>query len=485
MGDARDRSLPRRAEDVDVVAVRGERGAQPGRRALDAAVEDEGAGDDQEAHCSGGRGAGAFGGWPETRSDPAAFRMPQLIPRKGDHGPGAFGGWPDTRCDPAAFRMPQLIPPKGDRGPGAFGGWPDTRCDPAAFRMPQLIPRKGDRGPGAFGGWPDTRCDPAAFRMPPFTPPRGTSRPSACRESVDQWEQHGPGGAEAVSLVAAPAGSGPELARLVRALEQAPDRRREPARGPRRHDAPAAVDDLGTGAPHRLDEIVDALVGPRRAEKHNDLFPRDAERRARPCRVVARRVPGVGVARVGEQHATETLGQEARRGRASVGASHEALGRPCPREPVGVGEVERSAGAAPEPGAVQEPELPVVDVEEQRTPTARTREQAETVTRRTRLGRDDEVAVDQREERGQTSKEPRVLPCAQGAVPDAASRGGLPERRAELGTDHLDVPACGQETREQISAAGRGVGEVEGDDPDLHAAGAVTRRPERASSAAA
>src|SRR5256712_7549956 len=154
MGDARDRSLARRAEDVDVVAVRGERGDQPGRRALDAAVEDEGAGDDQEAHCS------------------------------------------------------------------------------------------GDRGAGAFGGWPDTRCDPAAFRMPPFTPPRGTSRPSACRESVDQWEQHGPGGAEAVSLVAAPAGPGPELARLVRALEQAPDRRREPARVPRRHDEPAAVEDL-------------------------------------------------------------------------------------------------------------------------------------------------------------------------------------------------------------------------------------------------
>src|SRR3989454_3329375 len=165
MGDARDRSLARRAEDVDVVAVRGERGDQPGRRALDAGVEDEGAGDDQEAHCSGGRGAGAIGGWPETRSDPAAFRMPQLIPRK------------------------------GGRGAGAIGGWPETRSDPAAFRMPQLIPRKGGRGAGAFGGWPDTRCDPAAFRMPPFTPPRGTSRPSACRESVDQWEQHGPGGA--------------------------------------------------------------------------------------------------------------------------------------------------------------------------------------------------------------------------------------------------------------------------------------------------
>src|SRR5256712_13073815 len=190
MGDARDRSLAGRAEEVDVVAVRGEGGAQPGRRALDAAVEDEGAGDDQEAHCS------------------------------------------------------------GDRGPGAFGGWPETRSDPAAFRMPQLIPRKGGRGAGAIGGWPDTRCDPAAFRMPPFTPPRGTSRPSARRESVDQWEQHGPGGAEAVSLVAAPAGPGPALARLLRALEQAPDRRREPAPGPRRPDEPPTPPDLG-GPRHR------------------------------------------------------------------------------------------------------------------------------------------------------------------------------------------------------------------------------------------
>src|SRR2546425_10567393 len=116
MGDARDRSLARRAEDVDVVAVRGERGDQPGRRALDAAVEDEGAGDDQEAHCSGDRGAGAIGGGAETRSDPAAFRMPPLIPRKGDRGAGAFGGWPEKRGDPAACGTPQLTPRKAAAG---------------------------------------------------------------------------------------------------------------------------------------------------------------------------------------------------------------------------------------------------------------------------------------------------------------------------------------------------------------------------------
>src|SRR2546426_6013455 len=122
MGDARDRSLAGRAEDVDVVAVRGERGDQPGRRALDAAVEDEGAGDDQEAHCSGDRGAGAIGGWPETRSDPAAFRMPQLIPRKGDRGAGAIGGWAEPRGDPAAVRMAPVTPREGASGAAAARG---------------------------------------------------------------------------------------------------------------------------------------------------------------------------------------------------------------------------------------------------------------------------------------------------------------------------------------------------------------------------
>src|SRR5437870_11031127 len=149
MGDARDRSLARRAEDVDVVAVRGERGDQPGRRALDAAVEDEGAGDDQEAHCSGDRGPGAFGGWPETRSDPAAFRMPQLIPRKGGRGAGAIGGWPETRSDPAAFRMPPFTPPRGARGAGAIGGWPEPRSDPAAVRMPAVTPARATSSPAA------------------------------------------------------------------------------------------------------------------------------------------------------------------------------------------------------------------------------------------------------------------------------------------------------------------------------------------------
>src|SRR5439155_10656688 len=114
-------------------------------------------------YCSGGRGAGAIGGWPETRCAPAPFRIPLLIP-PGGRGAGAIGGWPETRCAPAPFRIPLLIPP-GGRGAGAIGGWPETRCAPAPFRIPLLIP-PGGRGAGAIGGWPETRCAPAPFRQP-------------------------------------------------------------------------------------------------------------------------------------------------------------------------------------------------------------------------------------------------------------------------------------------------------------------------------
>jgi hypothetical protein len=44
----------------------------------------------------------------------------------------------------------------------------------------------------------------------------------------------------------------------------------------------ACEDDAGPEETHGLDEIVHALVGPRRAEEHDDLLSREAERRARP-----------------------------------------------------------------------------------------------------------------------------------------------------------------------------------------------------------
>src|SRR3989442_12381965 len=82
-------------------------------------------------------------------------------------------------------------------------------------------------------------------------------------------------------------------------------------------------------------------------------------------------------------------------------------------------------------------------------------EQAETVARRARLRRDDEVAVDQGEQRGKTPKKSRILARPARAVSDTAALGRLPERRTELGADDLDFPARREEAREQIGAARR------------------------------
>src|SRR5213592_1023569 len=63
------------------------------------------------SHCRGVREAGAIGGWPATRCDPAPFPCPLLIP-SGVRGAGAIGGWPATRCDSAPFGMALFIPPE-------------------------------------------------------------------------------------------------------------------------------------------------------------------------------------------------------------------------------------------------------------------------------------------------------------------------------------------------------------------------------------
>src|SRR5439155_746316 len=105
-------------------------------------------------HCSGVRGAGAIGGWPETRCDAAPFPISLRIP-PGVRGAGPIGGWPETRCDAAPFPMSLRIPP-GVRGTeAAIGGWPETRCDAAPFAMSLRIP-PAFRGAGPLGGLPET-----------------------------------------------------------------------------------------------------------------------------------------------------------------------------------------------------------------------------------------------------------------------------------------------------------------------------------------
>src|SRR5439155_7351123 len=86
--------------------------------------------------CSGGRGAGAIGGWPEPRHGPEAFRI--AVHSGAVRGAGAIGGWPEPRHGPEAFRI--AVHSGAVRGAGVIGGWPEPRHGPEAFRMSLLIP---------------------------------------------------------------------------------------------------------------------------------------------------------------------------------------------------------------------------------------------------------------------------------------------------------------------------------------------------------
>ena len=90
-------------------------------------------------HSNEVRGAGAIGGWPESRRAPAAFHMSRFIPRR-VRAAGAIGGWPETRRGPAALHMSRFIP-RRVRGAGAIGGWPATRRAPAASGKSLFTPR--------------------------------------------------------------------------------------------------------------------------------------------------------------------------------------------------------------------------------------------------------------------------------------------------------------------------------------------------------
>src|SRR5439155_18480129 len=121
-------------------------------------------------HFSGGRGAGAIGGWRETRRGPAPSAKPRFTPR-GGRGAGAIGGWRETRRGPAPSAKPRFTP-RGGRGAGAIGGWRETRRGPAPSAKPRFTPR-GGRGAGAIGGWRETRRGPAPSAKPRFTPRGG------------------------------------------------------------------------------------------------------------------------------------------------------------------------------------------------------------------------------------------------------------------------------------------------------------------------
>src|SRR5207244_8331841 len=119
-------------------------------------------------HCSGVRGAGPIGVWPETRGDAAPFPLPPF-PSPAVRGAGPIGGWPETRGDAAPFPLPPF-PSPGVRGAGPRGGWPETRGAAAPFPLPPF-PSPAVRGAGPIGGWPETRGAAAPFPLPPFPSP--------------------------------------------------------------------------------------------------------------------------------------------------------------------------------------------------------------------------------------------------------------------------------------------------------------------------
>src|SRR3989454_49344 len=96
--------------------------------------------------CSGLREAGATGGWPEVRGDAASSGMSRFT-LPGAAGPArSVGGLRQVR--PGVVRH-VAIHFTGGRGAGAFGGWPETRGAPASSGMSRFVPTcslaRGDR----------------------------------------------------------------------------------------------------------------------------------------------------------------------------------------------------------------------------------------------------------------------------------------------------------------------------------------------------
>src|SRR5438034_3224921 len=87
--------------------------------------------------CSGGGGAGAFGGWPETRGAPASSGM-SLFTLPGSARPARpVGGLRQVR--PGVVRHVAIHSTEAG-GAGAFGGWPETRGDAASSGMSRFVP---------------------------------------------------------------------------------------------------------------------------------------------------------------------------------------------------------------------------------------------------------------------------------------------------------------------------------------------------------
>src|SRR4030095_2864964 len=136
-------------------------------------------------------------------------------------------------------------------------------------------------------------------------------------------------------------------------------------------------------------------------------------------------------------------------------ATPECLGDPRPREAVRIGEVEGTADSTPDARAREEADFPVVDVQQEWTAAPRAREQSHSEARRPRFGRDENLAVDEREERRHVSRETRGGRGLHAAIRDAPVPRRDPDPFAELRPDHGHVVARREETSKEVRATRR------------------------------
>src|SRR3989475_700007 len=301
--------------------------------------------------------------------------------------------------------------------------------------------------------------------------------PGTRRQALEEREERGPGGGDEVARHVVER----NLASHAHVWDPGPARRSTTGR----IDADERQDDPGPQQAHRVDQVVDALVPPRRPEKHHDLVGAHPLPGARVGAIVSSRIPRLGIAHVGQERPAEAALEESRGHRDCVGTTDELLRKPRPREPVRIGEVEGATDPAPGARAIEEADLPVVDVEDERPPPACPREQAKSEARRPRFGRDEDLAVDELEELGNVSCESGIAPGPHAAIIDRAVPRRRPEAYAELRPDHADLVARRKETSEQVGTTRRVVRQVGGEDGDLLNAPAAWRLAYRASSAAA
>ncbi len=221
---------------------------------------------------------------------------------------------------------------------------------------------------------------------------------------------------------------------------------------------------------YRFGEIINALVGAGRSQKHNDALRPDPQARPPRLGTVAFRPPLVGVPDVGNEHPAEALLEEPRGHCDGLGPAGQALHEPDPRKAVGIGEVQKAPEPSPRAGAVEEAHLPVVDVEDQRAPPLPARQETDAVARGPGLGGVEEVTVGQPEERWNCSDEGRISRSGNGPVLHAAVPDGSPDVALEPRPHHLDVVFGAKKASQEVSPPRRVVRAVEAEDGDLHSA---------------